>query len=59
MKLNGIKILIKGNHDYSISDKTWHEIGFISVGDEEFALDNFVSSYLQLEVPKEYYLVLR
>ena len=54
-KLNGIKILIKGNHDYSISDNSWQEIGFMAVRDKEFALNNFVFSHFPLEASKECY----
>ncbi len=54
-KLNGIKILVKGNHDYCISDNTWQEIGFMAVRDKDLVLNNFVFSHFPLEVPKECY----
>ena len=54
-RLNGYKILIKGNHDYKRSNYSWHRIGFGSVQDKECEFNKFIFSHYPIEVPEDYY----
>ncbi|PAB58555.1 phosphoesterase [Anaeromicrobium sediminis] len=40
-KLNGYKVLIKGNHDRQYGNEWWHNVGFNDVIDGGVILDNF------------------
>lgn len=44
-KLNGTKILVKGNHDKSRSDKKWQEIGFKAVYKKPLSCNGFILSH--------------
>ena len=48
-KLNGTKILIKGNHDKSRSDKKWEEIGFKAVYKKPLCCNGFILSHKPVE----------
>lgn len=48
-RLNGTKILIRGNHDFKIGTNTWKEIGFLEVYKKKIVLDNFLLTHSPTE----------
>ena len=48
-RLNGRKILLRGNHDFKIGVNTWKEIGFVEVYKKEIILDNLLLTHAPSE----------
>ncbi len=48
-KLNGTKILLRGNHDFKIGANTWKEIGFKEVYKKKIIIDNLVLTHAPTE----------
>lgn len=48
-RLNGRKILLRGNHDFKIGVNTWKEIGFVKVYKKEIILDNLLLTHAPTE----------
>ena len=48
-RLNGRKILLRGNHDFKIRVNTWKEIGFVEVYKKEIILDNLLLTHAPSE----------
>lgn len=44
-RLNGRKILLRGNHDFKIGVNTWKEIGFLEVYKKKIILDNLLLTH--------------
>ena len=48
-RLNGRKILLRGNHDFKIGVNTWKEIGFLEVYKKKIILDNLLLTHAPTE----------
>lgn len=48
-RLNGTKILLRGNHDFKIGVNTWKEIGFSQVYKKKIILDNLLLTHAPSE----------
>ncbi len=48
-RLNGTKILLKGNHDFKIGVNTWKKIGFLKVYKKKIILDNLLLTHAPTE----------
>ena len=48
-RLNGRKILLRGNHDFKIGVNNWKEIGFVEVYKKEIILDNLLLTHAPSE----------
>ena len=48
-RLNGTKILLKGNHDFKIGTNTWKEVGFSEVYKKKIVLGNFLLTHALTE----------
>lgn len=48
-RLNGTKILLKGNHDFKIGTNTWKEIGFSEVYKKKIVLGNLILTHAPTE----------
>ena len=48
-RLNGRKILLRGNHDFKIGVNTWKEIGFLEVYKKKIILDNLLLTHALTE----------
>ncbi len=48
-RLNGTKILLKGNHDFKIETNTWKEIGFSEVYKKKIVLGNLLLTHAPTE----------
>ena len=44
-RLNGTKILLKGNHDFKFGTNAWKEIGFSEVYKKKMILDNLLLTH--------------
>ena len=49
-RLNGTKILLRGNHDFKIGVNTWKEIGFSEVYKKKIVLGNLLLTHAPTEV---------
>ncbi len=49
VRLNGTKILLKGNHDFKIGTNAWKEIGFSEVYKKKIILDNLLLTHAPTE----------
>ena len=57
-KINGIKILVRGNHDL-LEDKDYYEIGFSEVHNSPiFYLNNIIMSHYPLPIDNDYFINL-
>ena len=52
-RLNGTKILLRGNHDYEIGLNTWKEIGFSEVYKKKIVLGNLLLTHEPIEILEE------
>lgn len=52
-RLNGTKILLKGNHDFKIGTNTWKEIGFSEVYKKKIVLGNLLLTHAPTEQVRE------
>ena len=52
-RLNGRKILLRGNHDFKIGVNTWKEIGFLEVYKKKIILDNLLLTHAPTEEVEE------
>lgn len=52
-RLNGTKILLRGNHDFKIGVNTWKEIGFSQVYKKKIILDNLLLTHAPSEEVEE------
>ena len=52
-RLNGRKILLRGNHDFKIGVNTWKEIGFLEVYKKRIILDNLLLTHAPTEEVEE------
>lgn len=52
-RLNGTKILLKGNHDFKIGTNTWKEIGFSEVYKKKIVLGNLLLAHAPTEEVEE------
>ena len=52
-RLNGTKILLKGNHDFKIGTNTWKEIGFSEVYKKKIVLGNLLLTHAPTEEVEE------
>ncbi len=52
-RLNGTKILLRGNHDYKIGTSIWKEIGFKEVYKKKIIIDNLVLTHAPTEDVEE------
>ena len=48
-RLNGRKILLRGNHDFKIGISAWKEIGFLEVHKKKIILDNLLLTHAPTE----------
>ena len=48
-RLNGTKILLKGNHDFKIGINTWKEMGSSEVYKKKIIIDNLVLTHAPIE----------
>lgn len=48
-RLNGTKILLRGNHDFKIGVNTWKEIGFIEIYKKKIVLGNLLLTHVPTE----------
>lgn len=48
-RLNGTKILLKGNHDFKIGTNTWKEVGFSEVYKKKIVLGNLLLTHAPTE----------
>ena len=48
-RLNGTKILLRGNHDFKIGVNVWKEIGFSEVYKKKIILDNLLLTHAPTE----------
>ncbi len=48
-RLNGTKILLKGNHDFKIGTNTWKELGFLEVYKKKIILNNLLLTHAPTE----------
>lgn len=53
-RLNGTKILIKGNHDVRRGINGWKEVGFAEVYKKKLIIDNLVLTHEPIEVEEGY-----
>lgn len=53
-RLNGTKILIRGNHDFKIGINGWKEVGFSEVYKKRLILGNLILTHEPIEVEKDY-----
>lgn len=53
-KLNGTKILIRGNHDFRRGVNGWKEVGFAEVYRNKLVLENFILTHKPIEVESQY-----
>lgn len=53
-RLNGTKILIKGNHDLRRGSNEWKKVGFIEVYKKRLIIDNLVLTHEPIEVETDY-----
>ena len=53
-RLNGIKILIKGNHDNRRGTNRWKELGFAEVYKKELIVDNLILTHEPIDVEGGY-----
>lgn len=52
-RLKGIKILLRGNHDFKIGVNTWKEIGFSKVYKKKIILNNLLLTHAPSEEVEE------
>lgn len=52
-RLNGTKILLRGNHDFKIGVNTWKEIGFSEVYKKKIVLGNLLLTHTPTEKVEE------
>ena len=52
-RLNGRKILLRGNHDFKIGVNAWKEIGFLEVYKKKIILDNLLLTHAPTEEVEE------
>lgn len=48
-RLNGTKILLRGNHDFKIGVNTWKEIGFTEIYKKKIVLGNLLLTHVPTE----------
>lgn len=53
-RLNGTKILIRGNHDYKRGLNGWKEVGFNEVYKKKLVLSNLILTHEPIEVEENY-----
>lgn len=53
-RLNGTKILIRGNHDFRRGANGWKEVGFAEVYRKKLILDNLILTHEPIEVKGNY-----
>ena len=53
-RLNGTKILIRGNHDYKRGLNGWKEVGFSEVYKKKLILENLILTHEPIEVEENY-----
>ena len=53
-RLNGTKILIRGNHDYKRGLNGWKEVGFNEVYKKRLVLSNLILTHEPIEVEENY-----
>ena len=53
-RLNGTKILIRGNHDYKRGLNGWKEVGFSKVYKKRLVLSNLILTHEPIEVEENY-----
>lgn len=53
-RLNGKKILIRGNHDYKRGLNGWKEVGFSEVYKKRLVLSNLILTHEPIEVEENY-----
>lgn len=53
-RLNGMKILIKGNHDIRRGTSNWKEIGFTQVYKKKLIVDNLILTHEPIDVEEGY-----
>ena len=53
-RLNGTKILIRGNHDYKRGLNSWKKVGFCEVYKKKLVLENLILTHEPIEVEENY-----
>lgn len=53
-RLNGTKILIRGNHDFRRGANGWKEVGFAEVYRKRLILENLVLTHEPIEIEENY-----
>lgn len=53
-RLNGTKILIRGNHDFKRGVNGWKEVGFSEVYRKRLILDNLILTHEPIEIDEKY-----
>ena len=53
-RLNGTKILIRGNHDFRRGANGWKEVGFVEVYRKRLILENLVLTHEPIEINEKY-----
>ena len=48
-RLNGTKILLRGNHDFKIGTNTWKKLGFLEVYKKKIILNNLLLTHAPTE----------
>ena len=52
-RLNGTKILLRGNHDFKRGVNGWKEVGFSEVYKKRIELENLVLTHAPIEIVEE------
>ena len=53
-RLNGLKVLIRGNHDFKRGVNGWKEVGFSEVYKKKIILENLILTHEPIEVEEGY-----
>ena len=52
-RLNGTKILLRGNHDFKRGVDSWKEVGFSEVYKKRIELENLILTHAPIEIVEE------